>query len=142
MKNEDMKKEVQLLKQGKYRFIVTNVLSNNKEGTPLKTKDGSAFKKLKVAILNSQNEVFFIYEPIFSNNQEKVQHIVNSINNEWLTKKWQAGTFEPRDLIGMGGACIVTVQKGKEDYQNENNIECFIHQDCDFFTPFFGEKGD
>ena len=71
----------------------------------------------------------------------KIKKIVNSIKNEWLKKKWQEGNFDLRNLIGMGGSCIVTVQEGKDGYKDENNVECYIHQECDFGIPFFGGKG-
>ena len=134
--------EATLLKPGKYGYYVTGVIYRNKEGELLKTKDGKPYQKLKLIIINGEGAGHSIYDLFFSDNTDKTYQILKSVGNEALIEKYEAEYFNLKDLIGMGGYCVVGIQKNQKGYQPENTVECYIHHNYGWLAQDFNAKSD
>ena len=117
-----MPNQIALLKSGKYEFLISNVSSFDRDGNQLKTKDGMAYRKLRLSVIDNEGYVKYIYDPVF--NSKKVQQVLRCVGR----------TGHPElemldDLVGTGGTCTIVVRKGKEGYDDQNAVDVYIQKE-------------
>ena len=123
--------EVQLFRSGIYGFFITGIVYKNKDGEHLKRKDGNQYEKIKISVVDAYGYSKYIYVPVFGS--EIINQILKSIGNQELMQKFKEEKFKSKDLIGAGGYCLVGIQR-KEGYPPENNIDCYIHNECQYLV--------
>lgn len=123
-----------LLKTGKYEFYITGIITTDREGSPLKMRDGNSYKKFKLAVINRESYTQPVYDPLFGEDDEKVEQIIKSIGSESLFHRFKSGHLELKDLVGTGGYCIIGVREGRDGYDDQNNIECYLQKDYGAFA--------
>lgn len=121
--------ETSLLMSGKYEFYITGVITSDREGNLLKMRDGNSYKKLKLAVINRQGYTHHVYDPVFGEDYEKLEQIIKSIGSEVLFRRLRTHRLELKDLIGTGGYCIIGVREGREGYNDQNSVECYLQKD-------------
>jgi len=113
-----------VLKAGKYDFTVSGVMRKDKNGNPLKTKNGNTYVKVKLSVIDSESESHNIYDTVF--NKERVEQIVNSIGKEELKQQAQNKDFRVEDLVGESGRCLTKIRKGKDGYDDQPAVDVYL----------------
>ena len=113
-----------VLKSGRYDFTVSGVMRKNKDGNPLKTKNGNTYVKVKLSVIDNNNECYNIYEIVF--NKERVEQIVNSIGKEELKQRAKNKDFRVEDLVGESGRCLTKIRKGKDGYDDQPAVDVYL----------------
>jgi len=131
--------QVQLLRSGSYQFFITGILDKDKDGNPLKMKDGQPYKKLRLAIVDRDGYTRNLYDPIFGTDSEKGKQLINCVANDVLKHKFMAGNFRLEDLIGTGGFCLIGIRPAKDIYPAQNNVECYLQRGYGNLTHNSGE---
>lgn len=115
------------INSGEYKFFVKGVISKDKNGYDLKTQKGNSYSNLSIIVLDGNNNVHSVFEPIFS--KESLKGIVYSINNPALTFVYEScvknkENFDLDNLIGESGTLLL----GQRLYNDKiyPKIECFI----------------
>lgn len=121
-----------LLKAGRYDFTVSGVMRKNKDGNPLKTKNGNTYVKVKLCVIDNDNEAHNVYDLVF--NRERIEQIVDSIGKEELKKQAKNKDFKVEILIGESGRCLTKVRAGKEGYEDQAAVEVYLNPSLENLT--------
>lgn len=122
-----------LLSSGKYDYFISGVIKTNKEGQPLKTQKGNAYKKIRLDVLDQKGIRYTIYDAIF--NKDRVEQIVNSVGKKELNESFKGGGFQLDELIGEGGRCIIAVKEGKDGYPDQNVVSVYLKPSANDLPP-------
>lgn len=108
------------LKDGKYDFLISGILTKDANGYALKAKNGNAYSKIKFIIMDGDRR-YYLYHLVFG--AENLKEIVAGIGNPALTHIYESDpkNFDKENLIGEGGK--VLTGHNKAGYPK---IECFI----------------
>lgn len=113
-----------MLKAGRYDFTVSGVLRKDKGGNPLKTKHGNTYVKIKLSVIDNDNESHNIYDLVF--NKERVQQLVDSIGKDELKRQAKGKDFKVEDLLGESGRCLTKIRKGKDGYDDQPAVDVYL----------------
>lgn len=120
------------IKDGEYKFYITGVFREDKNGYVLKTSKGNIYYLLKVIVLDN-GKSYSISHAIYGT--DNIKSIVYAINNPTLTfvfesKQSKNEKFDPEVLIGESGSLLL----GHREYQGKNypKIECFLKTKTQF----------
>lgn len=130
--------QVQLLRSGSYQFFITGILDKNKDGVPLKMRDGQPYKKLRLAVVDRDGYTRTLYDPIFGTDSEKGQQLINCVANDVLRQKFFSGNFRLEDLVGTAGFCVIGIRK-KDGYDPQNVVEVYMQRGYGNLTHNSGE---
>lgn len=113
---------IELLTSGKYEFRISDVLSFDREGRELKTKNNMAYKKIRLSVLDKDGSIKHVYDPVF--NSKKMQQILRCVG-----KVSSPDLDVLEELIGTGGECFIDIRKGREGYNDQNVVDCYIQKE-------------
>lgn len=113
---EHKKHEVKI---GKYEFLIQGVLTKDSNGYELKTKNGRKYTKLRIILMNEENNSS-VYKAIFS--EKDLKEVVLGIGNPALTQHYESNPekFDQETLVGESGSLFLGKKNGYV------NVECFI----------------
>lgn len=121
-----------VLKAGKHPFIVTGVMRKDKDGNNLRTKNGNSYTKLKLSVMDANEEPHNVYDFIFA--RDKVDQIVNAIGNPELKRQAKNKDFRLEDLVGEEGVCLTRIKEGKNGFSDQTVVECYVKQAFNFMA--------
>jgi hypothetical protein len=113
-----------VLKSGRYDFTVSEIMRKDRDGNPLKTKNGNTYIKVKLSVIDNDSELHNIYDVVF--NKERVEQIVNSIGKDELKKQAKNKDFRVEDLVGESGRCLTKIRKGKDGYNDQPAVDVYL----------------
>lgn len=116
-----------LLKSGRYEFFISGVITQDKEDNLLKTHNGDVYQKLKLSVLDRDGYNRYVYDPIFR--PKRLEQILRCIGSSVLAERYQQENFNLEDLIGTGGLCIIALRAGKDGYEDQNAVDCYIQKE-------------
>jgi len=107
------------IKVGTYDFLVQGVMTQDKNSYELKTSKGSSYYKLRLILLNEENNSS-VYKAIFS--EKDLKEVVFGLGNPAMTHVYNSNPkeFDPENLIGESGKLFLGHKNGYV------NIECFM----------------
>jgi hypothetical protein len=123
-----------VLKSGRYDFTVSGVMRKDRNGNPLKTRNGNTYVKVKLSVIDNYSECHNIYDIVF--NKDRVEQIINSIGKEELKKQAQNKDFRVEDLVGESGRCLTKIRKGKDGYDDQPAVDVYLKPEINkVYTP-------
>ena len=81
-----------------------------------------AYRKLRLSVIDHEGYVNYVCDPVF--NSKKLQQVLRCVGRNGHPELEILD-----DLIGMGGECTIVVRKGKEGYDDQNAVDCYIQKD-------------
>ena len=113
-----------MLKAGRYDFTVSGVMRKDKDGNPLKTRTGNTYLKVKLSVIDNDNESHNIYDLVF--NKERVEQLVDAIGKHELKQQAKSRDFRIENLVGESGRCLTKIRKGKEGYDDQPAVDVYL----------------
>lgn len=109
------------IKPGKYDFIIQGLITKDKNGYELKTKNGKSYQKLRIVLLDNENNST-VYKAIFG--KEDLKEVIFGVGDPDMMRLYDSKPedFDLQSLIGEEGRLLLGYKN------NYPNIECFLKQ--------------
>lgn len=125
-------KSQNVIEEGVYMFEVVDVITTDKNNTPLRDKNGNDMAKLKLVIFDKNNKERVLYTFISGDNNfaYKLRHFAESIG---MIASYEDGVFDIEKTLGKSGKADIVIKKGTikadgsgEMWPDRNDVKDFV----------------
>ncbi len=121
--NEDANKGSDKLVEGSAKFFIKSAITHDRNGIIKKTREGLPKFSVLHAIVDHKGNTGQIWKDISSKMQSTIYDLDSSVGINLYNKD---GKFNPLDLKGCSGECIIKMSKGSQEYEPKMTVDKYL----------------